>query len=339
MLEVLKSNLNNIKSNYLVFSLKHFLFEQLNYSKLLGTTLACWGFVSLFTSLLILFNFLQNTDSIFSKGSFITLTIFSLLYALWSQLPKSKYSIVMTNYSTVIELTVGDYFSIKNTNMIIPSNTCFETSLEKHPQTASQIINPTSLQGQFQQKYFNSNVKELNQSLCAALTSETPTGESPPSFSSVKQVYSIGTIAPVPIPESENIAYFLAMASFNNYGNTSCTQADLENSLTGLWHSLYEKGDVSPIIIPVYGMKRGRNHSITYTAMIQMIIESLITSCRLEKRCVQKLSIVIHPSDIKNNGINFHELVNFLTTVANYENYLGNKNNNLTNSPTGTPIS
>ena len=298
---------------------RNFFIRHFSFNKLISDSINFLGYVALLFTIcgyLDIHNKEINLLPISLKLS--VLIFFAIFFGLWKQYPTLSQSCFFEKQSVTVEINVANFFDFKDFNMIIPSNTTFETDMTSSPQRPLPLISPKSLQGQFQNMFYKKNLIELDHLIENALSTETPSSNNCPSICKQSK-YDIGTIATVPIPATERVAYFLAMASFNSLGNVSCTLEDFETSLSKLWQSIHLKGAYAPVLVPVYGVKHGRL-PITYEKAVKMIIDSFITSCRQEIKCVNKLVIVIYPFDLREYQVDFFSLKKYLSILCDYEN-------------------
>lgn len=222
-------------------------------------------------------------------------------------LPRTSVSCRIKKSDTCIEIKVLDVFEL-NGSIVVGTNTTFDTSIE------DGTINPNSLQGQFTTRYYR-YVSQLDTELERALegspfkelaVTEKPFGK--------RHQYKIGTVASVQCKDRK--AYFLAIASLNEYRVACASLQDILDALPKLWEYVRTRGGIEPICIPILGSRFGRVKA-TREEIAQEIIKSFIAACQSAKFC-EKLTIAVSLKDFRERKIDLERLRGFLEYACKY---------------------
>ena len=89
--------------------------------------------------------------------------LFSLIVS-WILLPNQKPDWIDSQVNSKVVIEVGDLFK-KNTHIIVGTNDVFDTAL-------GSVIKPTSVQGQFTKKFYNSNARRLDTEIANQIKSK-----------------------------------------------------------------------------------------------------------------------------------------------------------------------
>lgn len=203
--------------------------------------------------------------------------------------PQKRFSYKLDGKDITIELVSGDLFREKGP-IIIGSNTGFITSPE--------IISSKSIQGTFTTKYF-SNHQALRDQIQGQINEDS-------------QDYG----KTVTVRANKRIGYFCALAEVNENGVAKSSLENIRVSLAELWNYLSTNGEKDVINVPILGSGFSRV-SATREELFREIVKSFIASTSEHTFC-DGLRIVIHPDDIKKNGIDLAELASFLEYSCKY---------------------
>jgi hypothetical protein len=197
-----------------------------------------------------------------------------------------------------VEVLIGDLFEVPG-QKVISTNTTFDTDI------ASGIISNKSLQGIFTNMYYPGDVPKLDAELAHGLQG-IPSTQIQKAGKTDR--YDFGTTVKLKIgPE---YFYWLAMAQMN-INNTAKTELkDLNNILEGLWEFIETKGEKLDTVIPVIGSGLGRLVT-NRKKLIAIIAQSFVTASQ-NQVFVNKLTIVVHPSDIEKSNLNLFEVKDLL---------------------------
>ena len=218
-----------------------------------------------------------------------------------------KYEYFLKGTDVKINLQVANVLSTKDA-IVIPTNTTFDTKME------DEFISITSVQGQFQKKYFDNNLGTLDSLLEKGLEGY--------SYEKLNRVYSknkrypIGTVSK--ITYNGQHYYFVAIADINEYGKT--VNARFENvqlALEGIWNQLESRGHIENLAIPLIGTGRAGIKDASRKRVIEEIIFSFVASAK-ERKITEKLQICIHPLDLAHKDLELEQLNEYLHYMCEY---------------------
>ncbi|MBJ6639107.1 hypothetical protein H4K36_16750 [Streptomyces sp. DHE7-1] len=178
--------------------------------------------------------------------------------------------------------------------------------------TDGSVINPKSIQGQFQNRFYANNHAQLDHDLDQALSGVTPASRENSSTKPRGKLirYEIGTVAV--LRRHHSIYYATAYGRMENTLKVSCSVDALWKSLTAVWECVRIHGSLEPVSIPVIGSELARVGTLGREALIKMIALSFASSSR-EAIVSRELNIVIHPKDREH--VNMIEMRRFLKTL------------------------
>ena len=235
--------------------------------------------------------------------------IIGVIIAICRNIPKTSYVCKINETDIPIEIRIGDIFETKQT-IIVSANTTFDITME------DGVINPKSIQGVFTDKYCAS-VSELDQKLSNCLQSITPkqlTNEEKPYGK--KGLYPIGTVAKINC--RLRMAYFVAIAHMNKTKNAQSSRQNVLDAMPILWEFIRTDGELENICMPIIGSGFSRT-KVTKQSFAQEILRSFVAACSEGKFC-EKLTLFVHPDDIKKGNIDFDKIADFLKYICTYEN-------------------
>ncbi|MEU5000897.1 macro domain-containing protein [Streptomyces sp. NPDC021622] len=213
------------------------------------------------------------------------------------------------NYSHpnfAIQIKCGDIFDERD-NVVVGFTDTFDTDMRHR-----DIISPSSVQGQFETKYYGEDITRLDSEIEDKLTNipalGRETGASKPRGKLIR--YPIGTTIAL---NSGNIrAFAVAYGFMRNDLRVSCSVDALWKSLTSTWDAVRIHGGLAPISIPVIGSELARIGSLDRTSLIKMIALSFVASSR-EEIVSRQLTIVVHPKD--RQSVNLMDVERFLKSL------------------------
>ncbi|MGW0812444.1 macro domain-containing protein [Streptomyces viridiviolaceus] len=202
-----------------------------------------------------------------------------------------------------ITVSEGDILEQRG-NIVVGFTDTYDTDLD-----GGVVINPKSVQGQFQRKFYAEDVGRLDDDLSSALAQVSPimfeSASSKPRGKLAR--YEIGTVAV--LRQSDVICYATAYGRMENSLRVSCSVNALWKSLTAVWESVRIHGSLDPISIPIIGSELARVGTLDREALIKMIALSFVSSSR-ESVVSRELKIMIHPKDREH--VNMIEVGRFL---------------------------
>lgn len=207
-----------------------------------------------------------------------------------------------------ISLKVCDALKTKGA-LIIPTNTTFDTIME------DEFISKESLQGQYQRKYFQNRLLELDKKISEGLEGKQYTHLND-GRKSKENRYPIGTVCR--ISEKGKHVYFLADSDINDKGIPIDVDAsDISKALVSLWEVLTTEGNQEPYSIPLIGTGKARAKNASRDEIVKEIILSFLAATK-ERKITEKLIICIHPNDLEK--IHWDSLCEFLRYQCQYAN-------------------
>ncbi len=224
--------------------------------------------------------------------------IFSLLVVIFTRRPLTKIIYNHPGKDLQIEVKIGNLFEVPG-QKIIGTNTTFDTDF------SNNIISPTSLQGQFTTKYFQTNMAGLDQQIDNQLASYTFQTISKPGKT---KEYELGTTIKFDFPGER--FYLFAMAEMNAQNNVKTSLKKIHISLEKLWDYIENQGNPTDTVIPLIGSAYGRLN-ISRKKLIAEVAHSFILASTLNT-FVPKLTIVINPKDVEKFELNLFEVKDLL---------------------------
>lgn len=242
------------------------------------------------------------------RNYFLIILIGSVIYAFISTKKILNYTATIKDTGIKVSLSIGSLFWAKTNSFVISTNTTFDTKMD------NEFISRTSVQGQFQLKYFKNNLQSLDKLLAEGL--EDVLSIHLNRKTSKCERYPVGTVCKVNYKKKHY--YFTAIADINEKGKTVNTSIDnVKKCLLGTWEFISQKGHVEDLAIPVIGTGRAGIPNLSIEKAIMEIIYSIVDYSRT-KKISNHFYIRIHPSDIKKNNIDMDELNGFLQCMCNY---------------------
>lgn len=206
-----------------------------------------------------------------------------------------------------INLKVCDVLS-ENAAIVIPTNTTFDTKMD------DEFISVSSVQGQFQKKYFDNNLSTLDSLLEKGL--EGYSYEKIDRIHSKDKKYPLGTVSKVTYNGKHY--YFVAVADINEYGKTVNTKFEnIQLALEGLWSQLESRGHVENLALPLLGTGRAGIKDASRKRVVQEIIFSFVASSK-QRKITEKLLICVHPLDLEHKDLALAELNEYLRYMCEY---------------------
>ncbi|MEV5049889.1 macro domain-containing protein [Streptomyces griseoincarnatus] len=229
-----------------------------------------------------------------------------LLVGVWHAWPKLDTNHTYQHPGFAIQVKCGDVLD-ESGNVIIGFTDTFDTDLEN-----GVVINPRSVQGQWQERYCGGSPAELDAEIQSELSGIDPIAiEDSANKRKGKRVrYPVGTTIVLRRPQAR--FYAVAYGYMRNDLRVSCSVNSLWVSLASAWDAVRIHGGLEPVAIPVVGSELARVGSLDRTSLIKMIALSFIASSR-EEVVSRQLTIVVHPKD--RNSVNLVDVERFLGTL------------------------
>lgn len=207
---------------------------------------------------------------------------------------------------TIISLKMADLLNIKDSAIVIPTNTTFDTTM------SGDFISEQSLQGQFQKKISNVDFSTLDMSIKNSLDECYPNGYEvlEDRTKTNRNRYEIGTVAK--ITHNGQHYYFLAVADVSKTGKPqNVTMQNMTKALVGLWEYLSKEGHTEPITIPVIGTGRAGLCDGTFEDVIHETIFSFATKSQ-DEFVSRKMTICIYPPALSDANVTWEKLCSYL---------------------------
>ena len=219
--------------------------------------------------------------------------------------PRMRHTAKLNGRDVHLEVAVGSVFDYPGI-LIVGTNTTFDTKI------SPGLISPKSVQGQFTKRYCKDQTT-LDEDIAVFLSREEYT-HLPGERQGNDRDYPVGTVARV--ESRSRTAYFVAIARLNSNGVATGSFDDLKTSLARLWWFAGNRGSKDALVIPILGS--GFSRLTTPREQIaREIIGSFVAACSERVFC-EKLTVVIHPSDLTRYKISMSELWRYLDHVCTY---------------------
>lgn len=230
-----------------------------------------------------------------------------IVISFWKNKAQLSYEYFLKGTDVKINLKVTDVLTAKAA-IVIPTNTTFDTKME------DEFISISSVQGQFQKKYFDNNLGALDSLIEKGL--EGYTYEKIDRIHSKDKKYPLGTVSKVTYDGKHY--YFVAIADINEYGKTVNTKFEnVQIALEGLWSQLESRGHIENLAIPLLGTGRAGIKDASRRKVIQEIIFSFVASAK-ERKITENLQICIHPLDLEHKDLELEKLNEYLHYMCEY---------------------
>jgi hypothetical protein len=206
----------------------------------------------------------------------------------------------------IVEVKVGDLFE-QDAHLIVGFNDVFDTDT-----TNGVVINPTSVQGQFQERIYGNDLRRLDADLAKALRGNAviATESRTAKRQGKLRRYPIGTVAA--LGDSSRRFFCVAYSKMQNNLIAKSTVDYLWQSLGSVWDSVYLYGQRGTVAIPIVGSELARINCLDRESLLRMTLLSYVARSREELIC-KRLVVVIHPQDF--GRINMLEVAAFVRTL------------------------
>lgn len=187
--------------------------------------------------------------------------------------------------STAITLIRGDLFDQHDAHLIIGVSDTFDT--------AAPHIAPNSVQGQFLQRVYGSDVARLDRDIDAALIHDRPVGEVAEKRGKTAQ-YALGTTATL---QSNARRFFLVAYTEMDKTSTASSSTDgVWNSLSELWKAVRNHSNGGRVCVPMIGGGQSKLSQVLPAAdSVRFIALSFMLASRTARVC-DELVIVAPPA-------------------------------------------
>ena len=242
---------------------------------------------------------------------FIALLV-AVIMVLLLQGKKLEHPEYLGEKDTIISLKIADILDIKDSAVVIPTNTTFDTIMDR------SFISEKSIQGKFQKKFYGTDFSaldaEIKQSLdeCFPDCFEVLTDRK---RTNTKR-YKIGTVAKV--THHGQHYYFLAVADVSKSGKTeNVTMENMTKALVGLWEYLSKEGHTEPITVPVIGTGRAGLSDGTFEDVVHETIFSFVTKSQ-DEFVSRKMTICIYLPALSEANVTWERLCDYLDLQCHF---------------------
>lgn len=207
---------------------------------------------------------------------------------------------------TIISLKIADILAIKDSAVVIPTNTTFDTIMDR------SFISEKSIQGKFQKKFYGTDFSALDAAIKQSLDECFPDCFKvlfDRKRTNTKR-YKIGTVAKV--TNHGQHYYFLAVADVSKSGKTeNVTMENMTKALVGLWEYLSKEGHTEPITVPVIGTGRAGLSDGTFEDVVHETIFSFVTKSQ-DEFVSRKMTVCMYPPSLSEANVTWERLCDYL---------------------------
>lgn len=256
---------------------------------------------------LVSFVFLYNPwqeilNPYFEKITFYTIIIafiFAIIKKVYSKY-RNSIKIQFKNPDVEIKVKYGNLIDEKD-NLVIGINNFFDTHI------GDEIILPSSIQGQFEEKYYKNNVPQLDKEInkCLKKKNIEPSGNIRKKIGK-NSGYPIGTT--VTIKNNNRYVFLCAYSNMNEYCKAESNIEYLTISLNKLWEEIKNNGQCLPLSMGVIGSGLARIN-VSNETLLYLLLAHFMSSSKNEI-ITSKLTIVLHKKD--RNKYNLSKIEEFL---------------------------
>ena len=242
-----------------------------------------------------------------SQTSFYVVVACSIIYLLIKIWPQTSFYQRIKNTDIHVGFKIGDILEVKEDDIIIPTNTTFDTSLKR------DIISRHSIRGQFLIRFFKEETKQIDAMISQNLKGRNKNISSKKNKGK-KARYSIGETITIKIPGQQNCSYWVAIAEMNQNCTAHSSLPVLTQALCSLWNYINSNGEKNNLVIPIMGSGMARIPA-TKNKLICEIFQSFIVANK-ESHFSKKLTVYLHPKDL--NDIDIEEVKEFICYQAKF---------------------
>lgn len=270
----------------------------------------------------------QSLIDIF-RNHVLLLSAISVGLALLLRKEKSEKTAYLGARDITISLKMANLLNIKESAIVIPTNTTFDTTMN------GDFISAHSVQGKFQQKIYGVDFSTLDTAIKTSLDECYPNCYEILSdrTKTNKNRYEIGTVAK--ITHKGQHYYFLAVADVSKTGKPqNVTMQNMTKALVGLWEYLAREGHTEPITIPVIGTGRAGLCDGTFEDVVHETVFSFATKSQ-DEFVSKKMTICIYPPALAEANVTWEKLCDYLELQCQFfaENEKRIKNSKIVGNP------
>lgn len=214
----------------------------------------------------------------------ITILVLGVIWGLWI-LHKPNSTTLALNKATDIHIKFGDIFKEKGVK-VIPVNEYFDTHV------GDGIISPTSLHGQFIQRYFSGREEELGVKIKEQLKRHMPINRNRGRGSKLQlpeNRYELGTS--VKITDEDNHFILVAITRFNEYEHVEVKEEEYIPIAQKMFYYIEQYNDNMPVYVPLVGSGQA-GFNMSYMQLLHSMLLAARNSARLSLN--KGLHLVLH---------------------------------------------
>lgn len=264
--------------NYLIYS----FFYDYNKARVFNILITFFGIIGIGWTIVEcsswIFEKTNYPDSIrtFIRENLTWILILNGLVSLYRNRRKLKIEKTFTNTDLTVIVEFCDIFEQEGA-IIIPVSDTFDTDIP------NGLVNRKTLNGQFIEKYYSTNVGSLDAEIRRNINA---TGIAPiqndPQLKGNKDRYEIGTISPIKV--SNKYFYLSALSYMKDTGNVEILPQYIYDFLSQTWNFIPTHGEYHDIVnIPVIGTGLHRlPANFTNQYIVQEIINSFFVTSKVQ---------------------------------------------------------
>lgn len=212
-----------------------------------------------------------------------------LLFALVRSIPRRSVFTALTVPPCEVRVRVGDLFE-QDGNLAVGMSDTFDVKVP-------DVISAGSVQGQLLGRIYEGKEVVLAGEIESQLADEQITSSEVRSAKRIGNLdrYQVGTVAV--LSRSGRKFFCVAYSRLSNENRAESSVDELWASLSQLWRKVRDRGELSPINVPVMGAGLARlGGRLTHEDLIKLIALSFVTASR-DEIVARKLTIVVSRSD------------------------------------------
>ena len=266
----------------------------------------------------------------FFRNNFWFFLFLVVFIAIWLHKKPLIHSCYLGTKDIIISLRISDLLALKDSAIVIPTNTTFDTTMDK------DFISIKSIQGQFQKKYYGTDFSELDVAIKNSLDEYFPNQYKvlDDRIKTNSNRYDIGTVAKV--TKNGRHYYFLAVADVSKTGKPeNVTMQSLTKALVGFWDFISKEGHIEPITIPVIGTGRAGLKDGTFENVVHETLFSFASKSQ-DEFVSRNMTICIHPASLSEANVTWESLCNYMDLQCTF--FCENQKHITASITAGTPV-
>lgn len=261
------------------------------------TYLSTLGSISAIVTLISYVLQLDNPSALVIVTYFVGVLVLSLVISLKLTKRKESLSLSLSN-SLEIEVKSGDLFDYadKTNYVIIPVNEYFDTKVN------TKIVSPSTLHGQFINKYYKCNSPQLHEEIEDYLKKNKVDPlevKSRPNEGGHKKRYPLGTCVPIKIGQVTFV--LVALTHFDNDDHAYVELSEFGRCISSVCRFIEKNAGNSPAYMPLMGMGLSRLNQ-TGQFILKYTLDTIIGVKDLA--IPGGLNIIVYPHTAKTLDLN-----------------------------------